>query len=269
MKILNQKFIVGFISFLLLCMSQSSIAANKYALFLVDETGSMKNNHGSSSYTMWEDATFWASMHAYDFYRTVAREGHTPYFKLVTFNSFGVYKERTGWVGHFDFSNELMAIESETPKGNTPLAESLCLAGDDFELITDVDSDFKTVFYLTDGNENDSTGPCSGSNGYDLSNPSLWTTKVINKLANSAKFTVDVFGDVDPTLLSPRSLSKYEMEGADSELVNKANASNNSKAMKLAPTTSELNFFKQLTSMTGGKLTIHEPRIGCSPTNPC
>lgn len=186
-----------------------------YGIMLFDTTSSMNTVRTSTGNTRCYDAKIMARGIINDFFDPTKIDGDGIAIWAFANNPYAYDDVQPTITGYYtDSISAKNAVNALSCNGSTPLADALCKGvngdGETFTISPMLDQ----MFILTDGFENNSDGPCSGSSG-SITTPGTWQYKVLQQMLSTG-IRVDTRYWVDPTLLlSPVSIDSFAAAGED------------------------------------------------------
>ena len=171
-----------------------------YGILLLDTTSSMTTTRSSTGNTRCEDALVMAESYINDFFDPSGVDGDglaVWTFTNITQTTDDVQPTSTDY--YTDAESAIAALDGISCSGSTPLADSMCKSfNGDGETFT-LDPLPDQMFILTDGLEDNSDGPCSGTSGSPYT-PGSWQYKVLTEM-DTAGIKLDTRYWIDPALL--------------------------------------------------------------------
>lgn len=162
-----------------------SVSTAEQALFahrgvlLIDRTGSMLQTRTSTGNSRCKDALTQAEEAVNEFFAPPTPSTGNS-LAIWTFTNSSVTKV-TGYVNKTSALNAVRNLSPTGCSGSTPLADSLCQATDELAALSPKPN---ALHVSTDGDENNSTGVCSGPWG-DIFTPGTWQYKVRERVFNA------------------------------------------------------------------------------------
>lgn len=171
-----------------------------YGILLIDVTSSMTTVRSSTGNTRCDDAKTMARGVINDFFDPNKTDGDGIAIWGFTNNPSDQDDVQPTINGYYtDTVSAINAVNALTCEGSTPLADALCKGvNGDGETFT-IDPMLDMMFVLTDGFENNSNGPCSGTSG-SINTPGTWQYKVLQEMLDTG-IRVEARYWVNPTLL--------------------------------------------------------------------
>lgn len=223
----------------------ATISAVKYGLLLIDRSGSMTTRR-TNMHTRCEDAI----NQALNEQLTDMANSNVTNYAVWSFAGSAVTQHTAGYVLGIDQAKAAVNnVATVACSGNTPLADSMCLAIDNLRSVAGGQSSYLAV--STDGLNNTSTGVCSGPSG-DIDTAGTWQNKVKNKINAAGLAPIKIANAywVDPALLT------FQQQNDGSSLT----------ALCSSPQSCDEKFFAATSDQTGGN---YRRVADDSPAYPC
>ncbi|RJS17022.1 hypothetical protein DRW03_28555 [Corallococcus sp. H22C18031201] len=158
-----------------------SVGPERYGLLLIDRSGSMTAIRSATGNSRCKDAKKQSLIELEKIFDPTG--GNRTRVAVVSFAGSLVSKLTVGFVDKATAKAALEALGDETCSGLTPLADAMCFA---IDYVSSQDAGNSTTMYIaTDGEENASTGVCSGTWGDPVTDPASWQYKVYAKATSS------------------------------------------------------------------------------------
>ncbi|MBJ6765265.1 VWA domain-containing protein [Myxococcaceae bacterium JPH2] len=158
-----------------------TLGPERYGLILLDRSGSMTAIRKATGNSRCKDAKKQSLLQLENMFDP--NIGNRTRVAVVSFAGTVVTKLTIGYVDKATAKAALDALGDETCSGGTPLADAMCFSID--YLAAQDPGNSTSMYVATDGEENASTGVCSGPSGDPVLNTSSWPYKVYAKATAS------------------------------------------------------------------------------------